>query len=182
MKLSRALNLVIPIDRDDGSTVYVHAMPISMEVFNEHFLVIARTSAALWGLNLGLTAGPRVAAKMLRNTAKTLQVENETLNLTNEITRLSNVVVPSEGGYKTIPLFSALKEDGLSKDDYEEVENILVFFTVLSAMQPKKTLEPLLRETASLWGGQIESLNCTDYANSLRTSTGAASSGGTVAG
>ena len=172
---------MVPVDREND-TIYVHAMPISAEVFDQNFMVIARTSARLWGLNLGPTAGPRIAAKMLRNTGKEMGLESETQALNNEIVRLANVVVPGTSGYETVPLYEALKRNLISKEDTEEVENILAFFIVLSAMQPRKTLEPLLADVANLWGGQIVSLNCTEYANSLRTSTEDENSGAKVAG
>lgn len=182
MKISRALNLVVPVDRDDGSTIYIHAMPISAEVFDEHYKIIARASAEMWALGFGPTTGPRIAAKELRDAAKMLGREQDYQKLTNEIVRLASAIVPTDMGYEAKPLYAALQADFISKEDYAEVENILSFFIVLSAMQPRKTLPELLKDTAALWEGQIISLSATEFASSLKTSTVAESSGETVAG
>ena len=68
MKIDKKLNLVIPIETDDG-TLYVHSMPIRREIFDTYFLVLSKTFAAIHGEGLGEIAGPRVAALILKKIA-----------------------------------------------------------------------------------------------------------------
>ena len=63
MHINRKLNLVIPIERADGSQIFTHSTPISAEVFDKYFLVIAKTFSAIYSEGLGPLGGPRVAAR-----------------------------------------------------------------------------------------------------------------------
>ena len=56
MKINRALNLVIPIDSEKGQ-LFVHSTPISREIFEQYFLVISKTFAAIFSEGLGAIAG-----------------------------------------------------------------------------------------------------------------------------
>jgi len=100
MKLDKALNLVIPIDQDEGR-IYVHSTPISLEVFEKYFLAISKTFAAIYSEGLNVLAGPRVAALMLRRVSDDLGLDT---GLIDEIRRLSNVIVSG----KAVPLEVAL--------------------------------------------------------------------------
>lgn len=180
MKINRRLNLVVPVHREKD-VIYVHAVPISAEVFEANFLTISRTFASIYGLGLGPTAGPRVAAMLLKKTGKDMGLENETQGLISEMRRLSNVVVPTNAGWETIPLQDALDKNLIEGDDASEVENAITFFTVLSWMHRRDQLTQMLDEAVKLSGAQLESLNCTEYAASLRTSSADENTGETVA-
>lgn len=183
MKIDRRLNLVIPIDRADG-TIYVHSAPISRPVFEQYFKVIAQTFSAIYTQGLGFTSGPRVAAWLLRDQATKAGVWDGEAGvergLMNEIRRLSNVVVPSARGWTTIPFQDAVDGGSINDDDRSEVENAIVFFIVASSMHTRKELPAVLEGSTALWGAQTTSLNCTEYANSLPTPTATENTGGTV--
>jgi len=180
MKINRRLNLVIPIHREKD-VIYVHSVPISAEVFEANFMTISRTFASIYGLGLGPTAGPRIAGMMLKKVGAELGLEKETQSLINEMRRLSNVIVPTNAGWETIPLQDALDKKLIEDDDVSEVENAIAFFTVLSCMHRRDQLKQMLDEAVKLFGAQLESSSCTEYATSLRTSSADETSGETVA-
>lgn len=183
MKMDRKLNIVIPVQQGTR-TLYVHSSPISRGVFENYFMVLSRTFAAIYNQGLGAVAGPRVAAMMLRKIAQEAGdwegdagVER---GLMAEIRRLTNVVMPDGSGWATTPFQEVRDRKLLDEDDIAEVENSLVFFTVASAMHRKEELPTVLGMMSNLWGAQIASSNSTEFAASLPTSTPAANTGETA--
>ena len=182
MRINERLNLVIPIYGEDNAIVaWVHSMPLSREVFEANYLLIAKTFTLIFGLGLGEMAGPRVAAFLLRDTARKLAGDNpaDTAGdaLLAEIHRLTNVSLPSEKGWEVWTYDQVLKRKLLSDDDVSEVESALVFFTVVSAMHRRQVAEVLIKGGARLWGAQTSYLNITAFQRSLPTSTTEDSSG-----
>lgn len=181
MRIDHKLNLVIPVERDDGSTVYVHSAPIARQAFEAYFIEISRTFTAIMAGGHGSTSGPRIAALMLRKIAMdTGRWEGEggvEQGFMSEVRRLSNVVAPREGGWGLVPMQEAIDRKFFSEDDVSEVENALVFFTVASSMLRRKELEGVLEAVCGLWGARTESLNCSEFAASLTKSTPAESPG-----
>lgn len=171
MHIDRKLNLVIPIERDTG-TVYVHSTPVSRETFDAYFLVIARTYAAI--LENGLAGVPHlVAMKMMLKVASELGVLDDVQQgLVPEIRRLSNVIQNGPNGWETVPLQEALNRKTFDAEDASYVENFVAFFTVFALMTPRKNRWEILSGAANRWDAEIVSSNCTEYAMSLRTSTG----------
>ncbi|MEJ0017536.1 MAG: hypothetical protein WDN25_13415 [Acetobacteraceae bacterium] len=181
MKISETLNLVVPIDQPDGTTIYVHSTPLSREVFETYYLVIAKTFSAIYGEGLSDIAGPRIAAMLLRDVAVRSGLwegpNGAERGLMAEIRRLSNVVMPGPNGWQTIPYQDAVDRKMIDSQDVGEVENALVFFTVASAMHRRPTLAEMLPGAVKLWGAQTSSSSCMAFAGSLSTSSGTASSG-----
>lgn len=183
MRISRRLNLVLPVDTERGE-IYVHSTPISREVFERHFLVLSKTFAAIYQEGLTVTAGPRVAALMLRQIATDMGVwegpDGVENGLVAEIRRLTNVITPKEeGGYQILPYHDALRQKLLDADDVSEIEGVLSFFTVVSQMHRPNDLVTILAGMGSLWGVQTTLSNSTEFASSLPISTTAATTGET---
>jgi len=190
MRIDRNLNLVVPVDTDNG-TIYVHSTPISRDVFKQYYLPISKTFSAIYQEGLSVVAGPRIAAMMLETISRSLPslsgqgsawegrdgVEN---GLLNEIKRLSNVVMPGDNGWTTLPLDDAIRQKLLSQDDLDEVEGILVFFICASAMHLRRELNSILSGLTKMWGGQIVSSNSSAWATSLATSIETGNSGETA--
>lgn len=181
MRIDRKLNLVVPVEREDGA-LYVHAAPLSREVFERYFLVISKTFAAIYGERLNVVAGPRVAALMLRKVAQDMGVwdgpEGAALGLMGEIRRLSNVMVPrSGGGWEMVPLDSAISSQMLDEDEVSEVEGAIAFFMVASAMHKRADLPPIWAALEAFWDAEATSLNAMGYVSSLKTSTGGETTG-----
>lgn len=180
MNFDKSLNLVIPVERDDGTTVYVHSTPLSRETFDKFFLVIAKTFSAIYTQGLGPIAGPRVAAKMLKSVAADMGDKQAALvesELMSEMRRLSNVIAPSDRGWAPVPLHEAIARGLMDANDADEVENAVAFFMLASAMHKKKDAQAVLTEASKLWSAQITSSNSTAFAASLPTSTPAGSTG-----
>lgn len=180
MKIDRKLNIVIPVERGDG-VAYVHATPISREVFERYFLVISKAFAAIYNEGLGIMAGPAVAGLILKKVADDMGVWDGPggvqMGLVAEIRRLSNVICPGPNGWAMVPMQEAVDRNYFDADDVAEVENALAYFTVASSMHKKASLKAFLDGASELWGGQITSSSCTDFLNSLPTSTETASTG-----
>ncbi|HAU9132019.1 hypothetical protein AW116_01585 [Escherichia coli] len=181
MKISKNLNLIIPVHTEKGNG-WVHATPISKEVFKEHFFILSKAFAALFSEGLGVVAGPRVAYLMLEKVAKNSDAwdgEKGVRNtLVNEIIRLANLVYPVEGkGYDTIPLDMALDREIVDLDD---VAGELVFFTCVSSINSPEQAKGTMDVVNGIWSTQCSSLNLTDWTASLPTLKPVASSGVTA--
>ena len=180
MKIDKALNLVIPVETDDG-VLYVHAAPLSREAFERYFLLISKTFAAIYEEGLHSIAGPRVAALMMRQLAEASGMAEDVRNgLFNEIRRLANVALLTAEGWQTLPLETALTRELISADDFAEIEGQLVFFICVCAMHRKNLARVMMQTAAQLWESQLSSLSCTEFASSLPTSIATASSGATA--
>ena len=184
MKIDKALNLVLTVDRD-GFTIHVHSSPISEEVFENYYLPISKTFAGIYDEGVALAA-PRIAGMMLKDVSKRLGLwegeEGVQAGLMKEIERLTNVLVPGDnGGFVSMPLESALARDKISTEEYREIFGQIIFFIVISAMHKKKLIPQFLAAMTNMWGGVTTSSNSTEYADYLTTSTAAANTGEKVA-
>lgn len=186
MKIARNMNLVIPVQTEMGSA-YIHASPISKEVYREHFFILGKVFSAIFSEGLGVVAGPRVAYLMLEriclgNKAGDTNIwagENGVRNtLVNEIIRLSNLVYPvKDKGWDTKPLEVALEREIVDLDD---VIGELVFFTCVSSINKPAQASGVMEAVSGMWNSQTSSLNLTDWMRSLPTSKPGDSSGETV--
>lgn len=185
MKLDQRLNLVIPIEQG-GRTYHVHCTPISMEMFDAHFRLIARTNTEIFGGGYGALSGPRIAAKLMREASINLETiampgrpvqagRGDGFNaIMTEIRRLT-MVIGAPGG--PILLEDAVGKGVVDALDRDILENALVFFTVVSVMEDPRESARMMDVACSLWSGQMTSSNSTAFADSLRTSTATESTG-----
>ncbi|ECC3814918.1 hypothetical protein E1L19_01165 [Salmonella enterica subsp. enterica] len=181
MKIARNLNLIIPVRTEKGNA-WIHATPISKEVFKEHFFILSKTFAAIFSEGLGVVAGPRVAYLMLERIAGDMNIWNGEKGvrntLVNEIIRLANLVYPVEGkGYDTLPLDMALEREIVELDD---VIGELVFFTCVSSINSPEQVKGTMDVVSGIWSTQCSSLSLTDWIASLQTLKPTVSSGATV--
>lgn len=171
MRINKALNLVIPVETENG-IVHVHSTPVSREVFEQFFLVVSKAFAGIFSQGLGAIAGPRIAYLMLKKTAEDLgEWQSVERGFINEIIRLSNVAFVGDNGWETLPLQTALTHGKIDKETFDDIEGELVFFTLVSLMNKKNQIEAIMDTVNGLWGSQLELLGFTEYMNSLRTST-----------
>lgn len=186
MKIARNMNLVIPVQTEMGSA-YIHASPISKEVYREHFFILGKVFSAIFSEGLGVVAGPRVAYLMLERICLGTKSgdpniwdgENGVRNtLVNEIIRLSNLVYPlKDKGWDTKPLEVALEREIVDLDD---VIGELVFFTCVSSINKPAQASGVMEAVSGMWNSQTSSLSLTDWMRSLPTSKPGDSSGETV--
>ena len=181
--INRSLNLVVPIEKSDGTKVYVHSTPIGTEVFERYHLVLAKTFSSFAENGIVVTSAPSIAYMVLRQVAQNTMrapglnwwdgpdgVGGES-GLLAEMIRLSNLIGPNGDGWGSMPLQSAIDTGRIDADEKSEVMNLLTFFTVASRVPPRSDREPLVRGMASIYNLETTSLNATDFANSLRTRT-----------
>lgn len=181
MKISRNLNLIIPVRTEKGNG-WIHATPISKEVFKEHFFILSKTFSAIFSEGLGVVAGPRIACLMLERISSDMNIwdgEKGVRNtLVNEIIRLANLVYPVEGkGYDTLPLDMAL-ERGIV--EFDDVAGELVFFTCVSSINTPEQTEQMMLVVSGMWNSRTSSLSLTEWIASLPTLKPVASSGATA--
>jgi len=177
LKINRKLHLVIPVEQGD-KTLYVHSTPVGTETFDMFYLPIAKTFSAIYTEGLGMVAGPRIAAKLLRTVSESLnRWEEVQKGLVAEINRLTNVFSPTDTGWKMIPLDDAIRTNVIDAEDTAEVENAIVFFTLVSLMHNKTEREIVIQGAVKLWGARAELLNCTAFRDSLPILTNSGSIG-----
>ncbi|EBQ5331028.1 hypothetical protein BLY51_19425 [Salmonella enterica] len=181
MKIARNLNLIIPVRTEKGKA-WIHATPISKEVFKEHFFILSKTFSAIFSEGLGVVAGPRIAYLMLERISRDSNAwegdKGVRNTLVNEVIRLANLVYPVEGkGYDTIPLDMALEREII---DLDEVAGELVFFTCVSSINSPEQAKGTMDVVNGIWSTQCSSLNLTEWIASLPTLKPAASSGATA--
>ena len=182
LKLNSKLHFVVPVDRDDGSTIYVHAAPIGIEAFNQFAELFGRVFSSIYAGGVTLAAGPRIAMQLLINASKTMRQGNTSMSLWEgeqgveqalipEIRRLVNVVMPSPQGWTAIPYEEAIARNLFDEEDLSEVENALAFFTVIWRMHRKGQRAEVVSTVGKLWDARLVSLNSTAFAASLPKST-----------
>lgn len=177
MKIDKRLNLVVPLEQEDNTTIYVHSIPIGWEIFDRYFLVLSKVYASFWSEGLSAISGPRIAAKMLRTVAQNTArapgvswwegedgVEN---GLMPEIQRLTNILILTPEGWHPRPFQEAIDRKILSEEDISEALNQIVFFTVCSVVAPKETRDRLIAGGAVMSNSQTTSLLPMDFVKSL---------------
>jgi hypothetical protein len=172
VSINKKLNLAVPLDTDAGK-IWVHSVPLSKEVFESNYLVLTKTLSAIYMAGLGPAMAPRVAAMMLRDTAKEMEVEEVVQNnLVLEIYRLTNVLMPqTTGGWQMVPFAEVKMKKLVDEDMLAEAENAIVYFIVASAVHIKKELPMAYQGLKQIWSAQITPLSVTAFGNSLMTST-----------
>lgn len=181
MKISRTMNLIVPVETETGAA-YIHATPISKEIYREHFFILSKTFSAIFSEGLGAVAGPRVAYLMLEKLSKDADIwdgpQGVKNTLVNEIIRLSSFVYPVSGkGWDNKPLDVAIDSGVVELDD---VIGELVFFICVSAINKPDQALALMNAVCGLWNSAITSLNLMDWTASLPISKQPASSGETT--
>ena len=181
MKIAKNLNLIIPVRTEKGNG-WIHATPISKEVFKEHFFILGKTFSAMFSDGLGVVAGPRIAFLMLERISRDSNAwegdKGVRNTLVNEVIRLANLVYPVEGkGYDTIPLDMALEREII---DLDEVAGELVFFTCVSSINSPEQAKGTMDVVNGIWSTQCSSLSLTEWIASLPTLKPAVSSGATA--
>ncbi|CDY79480.1 hypothetical protein BGLT_02261 [Caballeronia glathei] len=201
MKINEKRHLVLPIVTDlvtkkvEGKDVteevvriYAHHTPVSREVFEANYRILAATKSALAskGSHYLMSSGPRIAALTLRDEGKKdaaargsfdeqgRVVDEETPAFFAELKRLTMVLCPGQQGWDMLPIDAAIGAGKIDAEDWEEVASSLVFFTCHYAMARKADRETTANGTASLLGSSISSLAPTEFIASLPSWTPAA--------
>lgn len=178
VRINEAMNLVIPIvGRDDEVIGYVHSLPLSRSAFEAHYRLLSLTFAELLSQGYGELAGPRVAALILRDIAKSKDIDPEPL--LNEMRRLTCFIRPGAAGWEQVPFQEAVARKMIDEDDAADVLSAIVFFTVGSVMLPKNRAGDILNSVMRIWGASLSPFSPSGLIASLTTSIATDSSGAT---
>ncbi|HGK7507599.1 TPA: hypothetical protein ACJ569_003559 [Kluyvera cryocrescens] len=170
VKIDRKLNFVSTVIREDGTLLYLHAVPLPYEVVEENCVLLGSMFNNFFSMVGGIGA-PRVAAMMLRKALKAQQErEPGAPTIIDDMQRLTTVVWNDDGVWKTTPLDTAFKQGIISPDEYREVEGEVVFFMVASAIQKANLIAATVGQALDAYNGQLTSLTSTGYRDSLPTS------------
>ncbi len=179
MQIDTNLNLALPVAFSDGGEprLWAYHTPISIEVFQANYRVIAATHAAIWtrGLRYAASAGLRIANLALLDAAAADAEEQGTPDsgqaILAEIRVRTLILAPSANGFDLVPADIAVTRGILDKEEWSEAEATLVFFTVSSSMAKRAGRKALCENIASVTGGSITSLPVMEFAATLATST-----------
>jgi hypothetical protein len=196
MRIEEKRNVVFPVvtgkitkkvdEKDvteDVVSVYAYHTPVSREVFEANYRVMAATKASLYskGNHYLMISGPRVAALTLRDEGKKDAAarglfddegkprDDDTQAFFAEVKRLTTILCPGPNGWDMLPVDAAISSGKIDAEDWEEVEAAIVFFSCHSAMARKAEREDVTRRTASLLSALITSSTLTEYVASLPT-------------
>ena len=177
--ISRKLNVVLPpFETKDHGRVYVHSVPIGRATFESCFRPMARAMSSIITEGIGPITGPSVAALILQQEADAIG-EGEAIKtgVMLDIKRNTNIILADKAD--TIPYAVAMQRNLLDEDQQSEVENLLVYFTLVSwiRLPPDLAVRLGLEGLRTLWNVQITSLGTTEFMNSLKTSTPVANTG-----
>ncbi len=190
ISINKRLNLVIPIEREDGTTLYVHAMPIARETFETYYMVLAKTWNTFANNQLNHVSAPTIAYLTLRDVARQTQrlpgmswdegpdgISGE-MGLVANMVRMANVITPqTTDNTGATPLQIALDKGIVTEEEKHEVLNILTFFTVVSHAAPKDMGRAFLMASSQILQMPTTYSTVMEYARFLRTSTDAATIG-----
>lgn len=177
MKINRALNLVVPVQRKDV-TIYFHSTPISRAVFEGNFRLIAGAHAEIFGSGGAYAMnGARIAALTIRDIGgrKASQSGDDgdygAAALLGEIRRLTVVIAPSGEKWDTLPVDAAISSGLIDAEEWAEVESAVAFFMLLWWMTPVADRSKTCEMISGLLGLSITQSTPTEWIDSLRTST-----------
>lgn len=186
MKVNENLNLVIPLRSDgDRTTVWGYHTPISTEVFEANFIILAATKAALTGKGIQflMGSGPRIAALTLKDEARKDAQERGDFDaegkpsdraaraLLAEFKRLTTLVAPTENGWDTVPVDAAIAQGIIDAEDWKEAESALTFFTCHYALATRAERKQIIPATASVLRGESTSSPLSEFLHSLQPLT-----------
>lgn len=184
--LNEALNLVLPAKSDEkGVLIYAYHSPISREVFEANYRVLAATKSALAskGVIYMMDAGPRIASLTFKDESRKDALERGDVDAKGnpnedymraflaEVRRLTTILAPTANGFQTIPVDSAIAQNLIDDEEWTETESAIVFFTFNYWLSRKATRHNLAMATASVLKASVTSLSAMEFTASLQTST-----------
>lgn len=203
MKIDKKLNLVLEIEQDTGRTtqvmkdgkpvldkgepvmepvmvkLYSHSTPVEETTFERYGLLLGEVMAKVYGKGFGVGMSGRLALLLVKQLAAEEgpdYVADVQSGLINEIDRLTSIIaLDPVAGWGPMPISIALKNEIISDREYKEVISNAVFFTAVSWLQTPKEQKSYVFPMMRIYNAQIVSLTATDFSNSLRMSTSAAS-------
>ncbi len=182
MKITDDLKLAIPLRSiADGVEIYAYHVPISREVFESNYRLLAGVKSELAGKGAHylMSAGPRIASLALMDEAKKESSSNGNFDEAGnpdcssakaflmEIKRLTTVLIPGPSGWDMLPIDAAISSGKIDAEEWQEVESNIVFFTCHYSLARRSEREITANATASLLMGACTSLPPSEFVASL---------------
>lgn len=178
MNINKKLNLVVPMEDEEGGIYYVHAKPFSREAFEHNYFLFSQAFSTMIESGIQVTAGPRIAALVLKDIADKQGSPDSYAAIMAEIRRTSTVIkADPKDGYVPMLLSTAIARGAIGDEDLAYIEGAIAFFTLSSALWRGRKLDASLGLMSGLWDVQTTSLNSTDFTASLLTSIEGENSG-----
>jgi hypothetical protein len=186
MYINDSLHLVVPVRSDDkGPLIHAYHNPISRDVFEANYRILAATKAQLAskGIIYQMDSGPRIAAMVLRDEGIKDSADRADLDeqgkprdgnanaLLAEIKRLTTILAPGPSGWETLPVDTAVAQGIIDSEEWGEALSALVFFTCHYALARKVERQRMADATSSILQASITSLTLSEFAASLPIST-----------
>jgi hypothetical protein len=183
--INEALNLVVPARSDDkGVLIYAYHSPISREVFEANYRLLAATKSALAGKGVFymMDAGPRIASLAFRDEGRRDALERGDVDAKGnpnedhiqafmaEIKRLTTILAPTSGGFQPIPVDAAIAQNLIDDEEWLEAESAIIFFTFNYWLSRKAIRGRQASATASVLKASVTSLSAMEFTASLQTS------------
>lgn len=183
MKINRRLNLAFTVEREDGSMLHAHHVPIPEEVFEANWRLLTKAVNMMYiDVFLPLVAS-RIGYRMIKKVAEDMKLNEEELDkgFFQHVWRLTTVFLP--GTTDPVPLEIAAANKMIDSDELSEVRNCVCFFTSASWVHPRAELKgvyELIEGERKDSGKLTGSWSSTEYGASLKISTPPVSSGATA--
>ncbi len=173
MIINSSLNLVFPIrSQNNTPLIWAYHTPISTEVFQANYRIIAATKAAIFGKGIAYAAdaGPRIASLTLRDAGRAdaaeWGIEDSAPALLAEIKRLTHVLAPGKDGFDVLPIDPAIARKVIDEEEADEAISAVVFFTSAFSMATRSNREAVGRASALVLAGSTTPLDPSAWANS----------------
>lgn len=170
--LDKRLNLVLEVERDDKSVVYVHSIPISRQMWKTHYTFLSMAITSMYDDGFPPSMCARICYQRMQELAEQHKDRFGDLSRTlfAEIWRLTTILVPTDHGYEDIPFYNVMKNGkDLDQDNIEEVQNFICYFTAASWVHGlnRKDREAFQQLLTKGFGVQITALQLTEYKNTV---------------
>ena len=180
MKINRRLNLAFTVEREDGSIIHVHHVPISEEIFDANWRVLTKAVTSMYSDVYMPLVAARIGYRMIRDVATFMKMDMDALELGffSHVWRLTTLILPERPD--PVPLDVAFASNLLDSEELSEVRNCICFFTAASWVHPRNELAgmyQLLAGENNTSGKLTGSWSVMEYAISLRTSKPAENTG-----
>ena len=174
MEIDANQNIIVPID----DPVQAFSAPLPESIFKANFRVLSRANEEIFGrgMKAALMTGPRTAALAIADAGKRIAEEDGKEGDSGasaflaEVKRLTTILVPTDAGFDTLPVDSAIQSGKITAEDWSDVLGALCFFTLGSQFETRRARAGLLEFLAGALSCSLTPLNCEAFADSLTTS------------
>ena len=174
MEIDGDLNIVVPIE----DPVQAFSAPLPESVFKASYRVLARANEEIFGrgMKAALLTGPRTAALAIADAGKRIAEEDGKEGDSGasaflaEVKRITTILAPTDAGFDTLPVDSAIQAGKITADDWSDVLGALCFFMLGSLFETRRARAGLLEFLTGALSCSLTPLNCEAFADSLMTS------------